>query len=302
MLRLGVIGFGSMGQWLVEAFDMLPDLEVAGIAEIAPEAIRAAQALGIQVFNEYEELLDQTLDGVYIASPNDQHKAHVIAAAERHIPLFVEKPITLTLSDAKEMVHAVEAAGIPSLVNFSYRFTPPYERMRWLLKSGALGELRACWMRSFRGYGFYSNGVAHPGIVHPEQSGGWVIHHSIHGVDWLTSIAGPVASVAAQLFASSQQAPCEEGVFAQLKFHNGVVGHLAELCLRLPGTFRGVAWNERNGCIWERWRAAVLERTHPAGGWPGSPHAGGSGGLQARGCPALCRRASRGDTATCDFD
>jgi predicted dehydrogenase len=228
MLRLGVIGFGGMGQWMAEAFSMLPDLKVVAIAEIAPEATRAAQMLGYHVFSDFRELLDLPLDGVYIASPNHLHKVHVLAAAERKLPLFVEKPLSITLADAEEMVSAVEAAGIPALVNFSYRFTPPYERMRSLYQSGALGELRACWTRSYRGYGFFTNGVAHPAVVHSVQSGGWVIHHAIHGVDWLTSIAGPVARLSAQVFASSLQSPCEEAVFAQFQFKNGSIGQLAD--------------------------------------------------------------------------
>jgi len=120
---IGIIGFGRMGQLMAELFHQIEGVRVAGVAEIAPPNIRAAKACGIPVYTNYRDLLDHPLDGVYVATPNMLHKENVLAAAERGIPILCEKPIALTLADADEMVQAVETTGVPTVVNFKFRFS-----------------------------------------------------------------------------------------------------------------------------------------------------------------------------------
>jgi 1,5-anhydro-D-fructose reductase (1,5-anhydro-D-mannitol-forming) len=226
--EIGIIGYGGMGQWMEEAFRRVPDLHICGIAEIAADNIRKAEAGGRRVFRDYRQLLEQPLDGVYIASPNHLHKEHVLAAAERKLPIFCEKPLALTLADADEMVAAVQSSGAPGLVNFSLRFAEAHERLRGFLETGQLGELLACWSHAFRGYGFYSAGARHPAVIRPEESGGWVVHHAIHSIDWVLSIGGKVESTAAYTISSTPEAPGAEGIFGVLKFVNGAVGNVSD--------------------------------------------------------------------------
>jgi predicted dehydrogenase len=228
LTNLGIIGFGHMGQLMAELFHQIERVRVAGVAEIAPANIRAAEACGIPVYTDYRDLLDQPLDGVYVATPNALHKENVLAAAERGIPILCEKPIALTLADADEMMRAVETAGVPTVVNFKFRFSEALERLRAYLTGGELGDLLACWLRTFRGYGFYGAGVRHRAVVRPDLSGGWVVHHAIHAADWLVFIGGPVASVVGRTFRSVSDAPSSEGIFGLLNFADGAVAHLAD--------------------------------------------------------------------------
>ncbi len=226
--RIGIIGFGSMGQFMAELFNQIEGVDVAGVAEIAAVNIRAAEARGLPVYADYRRLLDQPLDGVYIATPNALHKENVLAAAERDIPILCEKPIALTLADADEMVRAVETAGVPTVVNFKLRFSEALEGLRAYLAGGELGHLLACWIRNFRGYGFYGAGVRHQAVMRPDLSGGWVVHHTIHAADWLVFIGGPLASVVGRTFRSAPDAPGPEGMLGLLNFAGGAVGHLAD--------------------------------------------------------------------------
>jgi len=225
---IGIIGFGRMGQLMAELFNQIEGVRVVSVGEIAPANIRAAEAYGIPVCTDYRDLLDQPLDGVYIATPNALHKDNVLAAAERGIPILCEKPIALTLADADEMVQAVETSGVPTVVNFKLRFSEPLERLRAYLAGQDLGDLLACWLRNFRGYGFYGAGARHQAIVRPDLSGGWVVHHTIHAADWLVSIGGPVASAVGRTFRSERDAPGPEGMLALLNFTSGAVAHLAD--------------------------------------------------------------------------
>jgi len=228
LTNIGIIGFGRMGQLMADLFHQIERVRVAGMAEIAPANIRVAEAYAIPVYTDYRDLLDQPLDGVYVATPNALHKENVLAAAERGIPILCEKPIALTLADADEMVRAVETTGVPTVVNFKLRFSEALERLRAYLTSGELGRLLTCWLRTFRGYGLYGAGVRHRAVVRPDLSGGWVVHRSIHATDWLVFIGGPVASVVSRTFRSAPDAPSPEGMFGLLNFADGAVAHLAD--------------------------------------------------------------------------
>lgn len=228
MTDIGIIGYGNMGQAMAEEFRQIDGVRIAAVAEVAPQHIQKAQAHGLKVFTDYRRLLDLPLHGVYVATPNTLHREQVIAAAARGLAILCEKPIALDLAAADDMLRAAQAERAPVMVNFIYRFTDAHERLRGFMTSGQLGSLLACWFRTFRGYGFYASGVRHPAIVHPELSGGWVIHHTIHAADWLVSIGGPVASVAAQTFRSSPDSPGPEGIFALISFRNGAVAHLSD--------------------------------------------------------------------------
>jgi 1,5-anhydro-D-fructose reductase (1,5-anhydro-D-mannitol-forming) len=233
MIRIGIIGFGNMGQTLARVFSEIEGVCVAGVAEVAPANVRAAEEQGIPCYIDFRQLLDQPLDGVYVGTPNALHRQNVLAAAARGLPIYCEKPIAISLGDADEMVRATEAAGVPTLVNFVYRFTDAYEKLRAYYTGGQLGSLLACWFRTFRGYGLYSAGVRHPAVVHPELSGGWVVHHAIHAVDWLISIGGPVSSVSARTFCSAPGAPSPEGIFGLLNFASGATALVADSVVAL---------------------------------------------------------------------
>jgi myo-inositol 2-dehydrogenase/D-chiro-inositol 1-dehydrogenase len=268
MLRVGVIGFGGMGAWMAEALAQTPGMRLAGVAEPHPARAEAARAWGVPSFSDYRELLEGPLDAVYIATPNALHKEHLLAALERGLPAFLEKPVALSLPDADEMIAAAGRAGVPVLVNFSYRFSAPYGRLRSRLRVGDLGELLAAWVRSFRGYGLYANGVCHPAVAEPEASGGWVVHHAIHAADWLLWVGGPAASVTAHTFASSPAAPGAEGVLAQVAFRGGAAGQLADsVCgyrehsAGLLGTRGTAVYSSKDGLL--RWTA---EPTRPESG------------------------------------
>jgi len=222
-----------MGQTMASVWQQIEGLRLAGVADVAPASIRLATAQGIPCCEDYRQLLEQPLDGVYIASPNALHREHLLAAIERRLPVLCEKPVATNLVAAREMARAADRAHVPVVVDFVYRFTDAYERLRAYHDGGKLGVLLACWFRTFRGFGSYRSGARHPAVVHPEASGGWAVHHSIHAVDWLVSIGGPVAAVSARTIRSTLDAPCEEGVFGQLYFRSGAVGQLADAALAL---------------------------------------------------------------------
>ena len=109
-----------------------------------PEAInQAAAQFGWEEYTtDWKELIGRDdIDIIDINAPSDVHKEIAIAAAKAGKHVFCEKPLALTLEDSREMLAAVEAAGVKHMVGFNYRFTPAVMLAKKLIEEGRLGEI-----------------------------------------------------------------------------------------------------------------------------------------------------------------
>jgi xylose dehydrogenase (NAD/NADP) len=108
------------------------------------KAAEAANELGIpKAYGSYESLLaDPDIEAVYIPLPNHLHKEWTIKAAEAGKHVLCEKPFAMNASDAQQMVAACEAAGVQLAEAFMYRHHPRYDRIKAILRSGEIGEIR----------------------------------------------------------------------------------------------------------------------------------------------------------------
>ena len=120
--------------------------EVAAIASRdISKAQAAADKLGIaKAYGSYEELLaDPTIDVIYNPLPNHLHVPWSIAAAKAGKHVLCEKPLAMTVEDAKSLIAARDAAGVVVGEAFMVRTHPQWLRARELAASGRMGELRA---------------------------------------------------------------------------------------------------------------------------------------------------------------
>ena len=155
-LNVGLVGSGFIGRahafaWraapaifglpVTPALHMLADVD-------QPTARRAAAALGFaQGTGDWRELVESPdIDLVDITTPNAWHKPMALAAIAAGKPVYCEKPLAPNAADAKAMMEAAEAAGVPTFVGFNYLKNPMVELAREIAQSGEIGEV---W--SFRG-------------------------------------------------------------------------------------------------------------------------------------------------------
>jgi 1,5-anhydro-D-fructose reductase (1,5-anhydro-D-mannitol-forming) len=125
MLRWGLIGAGTIGrEWMAPAIFAQPDSTVAAVASSDPErARRFADELGIpRAHGSVSDLLaDPEIDVVYISTTNEWHQPRTIAAASAGKHVLCEKPLALSLDDARAMVAACQAAGVVMGTNHHLR-------------------------------------------------------------------------------------------------------------------------------------------------------------------------------------
>ncbi len=141
--RVGVVGCGLIAQVMHLPYLMeLPDrFEIAAVCDLRDEV--AAGCAGRfrvpRVCSRWEELLDEPLDAVVVATSGD-HAPIAIEAAHSGKHVFVEKPMALSSADGERMVEAARQAGVRLMVGTMKRYDPAYERLAHLLP--AVSDLR----------------------------------------------------------------------------------------------------------------------------------------------------------------
>ncbi len=146
-VRWGVLGVAKIGvEKVIPAMQRGALCEVAAIASRDIEKARqAAGRLGIpKACGSYEELLaDPAVDAVYIPLPNHLHVPWSIRCAEAGKHVLCEKPIGLSTAEARRLIEARDRAKVKIGEAFMVRCHPQWLRARELVRSGAIGEMRA---------------------------------------------------------------------------------------------------------------------------------------------------------------
>ncbi len=150
-LRVGMIGYKFMGKAHSNAYRSLPMFfpkalkpEMVAICGRNASAVQeAANQLGWrESVTDWKQLVNrEDIDLIDINAPSDAHKEIAMAAAKAGKHIFCEKPLALTLADAREMLQAAEDAGVTHMVGFNYRFSPAVRLAKKLIDSGRLGQI-----------------------------------------------------------------------------------------------------------------------------------------------------------------
>jgi predicted dehydrogenase len=202
--RVGFLGVGWIGRHRLQAIVEAGAVEVAAIADASPETAAEAGKLAPQaaLVTTLDDILDEGVDGVVIATPSALHAEQSIRALERGAAVFCQKPLGRTAAEAEAVVRAARAADRLLAVDLSYRFTEGMRRIRELVQAGELGRVYAVDLVFHNAYGpdkpwFYDPALA---------GGGCVMDLGVHLVDLaLWALDFPeVAGISAKLFAGGE--------------------------------------------------------------------------------------------------
>jgi predicted dehydrogenase len=134
--RIGIIG---AGWWAVAnhipVLKKNPDCEVVAVNRLgAAELAKVQEAFGIsRGFEDYREMLDAVpMDGVVISSPHTRHHEHASAALAKGCHVLVEKPMTTTVEDARDLVARAKQAGREIVIPYGWNFKPWTDEARRL--------------------------------------------------------------------------------------------------------------------------------------------------------------------------
>jgi len=151
-IGLAIIGAGRVGLFRGEVAARHPQVDWIGLAETRPaRASEVAQKIGADfITGDFRALIARPeVTAVIVATDEHLHVDPILSAAERHLPMLIEKPLATELAASERVLRAIEAAGVDALVGYTQRF-----RRRWLaakekIRSGALGDVTLVTSRAF---------------------------------------------------------------------------------------------------------------------------------------------------------
>ena len=141
--QAGVIGL-SMGHGHCIGYRNHPNCELAAICDVDEARLNANKnEFGVaQASTDYRDIIDNPdIDVVSIASPDFFHAEHCIAAIRAGKHVLCEKPLTLTLQDAKNIIAEVEKSKVKFMIGQVCRYAPGFALAKRLVDQGAIGEL-----------------------------------------------------------------------------------------------------------------------------------------------------------------
>ena len=148
-LRWGILGAARVNERLLPAIVEASNSRLVAIASRRPGA--AAEILhkyapgiaNVTVHDTLEALLeDGNVEAVYLPMANHEHAEWALRAIGQGKHVLIEKPMALTVEDIDAIEQAAKNAGVTVMEGFMYRFHPQHARVRELIDSGLIGEVR----------------------------------------------------------------------------------------------------------------------------------------------------------------
>lgn len=140
-VRMAVIGAGIWGENHAMAYTSYPIVDLAYICDLnAERARRLAEKVGCAWTTDLNDIAESDVEAVSIATPDHAHKQPCLAmiAAGKHV--MVEKPLTTSIAEGREIVAAAAAHGVKLMVDFQLRWHPQYMAAKHAMETGELGE------------------------------------------------------------------------------------------------------------------------------------------------------------------
>lgn len=146
-VKVAIIGTGWIAEAHVQQYLAMEDVEIVALADLVPGKAEAfAEKHGIKNCNFYssdEELLEKEteLDGVSICTYNCQHAPCAIHALKKGVNVMLEKPFTVTLEEAAEVMRAEKESGKILTIGFQPRMSENMKMIKKIVESGELGKV-----------------------------------------------------------------------------------------------------------------------------------------------------------------
>jgi 1,5-anhydro-D-fructose reductase (1,5-anhydro-D-mannitol-forming) len=222
-VRIGICGFGKMGQIRADAIEALGIGKIVKVFDVAYEAEpRYPKATSID-----EIVLDPDIDAVFVCTPNWLNKPTTLKALQTGKHVFCEKPPAFNGTEMREIIAAEKASGKVLMYGFNHRHHEAIRKMHELIASGEYG--RVIWMRGRYGKSVDAN-YLDTWRADPKLAGGGILmDQGIHMLDLMLYIADqPFDEVKAMVSNLYWHAPgIEDNVFAL--FRNNSTGVSASI-------------------------------------------------------------------------
>lgn len=236
-VNAAIVGLGRWGQNLVRAMSDRPNPElqfVRGVTRTPTRAEEFAALHGFPVTDDFDAVLaDPNIRAVVLATPHSQHCAQICKAAEAGKHVFVEKPLSLELQEARHAVAQCDAHDVLLAVGFNRRFLPAFKALSAASDAGTLGTALHIDANFSGPFGYDYSEEMWRGSRGENPAGGMAAM-GIHMLDAMIHLLGPVHSVSTLSRRRAVSAPLDDTTTVQLEFKTGATGSLTTLMATAP--------------------------------------------------------------------
>ncbi len=257
---LAVIGStGVIGRVHIDAIAQLDSCRLVGINSRTRQPLQQQAAeLGVIPYPTLDDALsDPDVDAIAIATPHRSHAdiTEMAATAGKHV--LVEKPMSVTLSEADRMIQVCGDAGVKLGVLFNNRFRPEALKMRELVESGVIGDIYRVSMASamIRSQDYYDR-LSWRGKWQAE-GGGALLNQGIHAIDLMQWVGGLPTGVMGIVSTLRHDIEVEDFATAAMTYEGGGHGTLHCSTSQAPNHQRLELWGNEGAIIMDDWSVTL---------------------------------------------
>lgn len=224
MINFAIVGMGHIAKKHMEAIENAEGANLLAICDTNLERLEMAPS-NVKKYTDLNVMLEENkeIDVVNICVPSGLHAklTKIVAEHKRHI--VVEKPMSLKLKDAQDMIGFAEENGVKLAVVHPNRFRPAIQKLHGKMKAGSFGKLSHAnaTIRWNRNQAYYDQ-ADWRGTK--EFDGGVLMNQAIHDLDLMLWLMGPVESVQAMAATRLRKIETEDVAAAVVQFANGALG------------------------------------------------------------------------------
>jgi predicted dehydrogenase len=224
-MKIGIIGAGNIATHHRKGY-LSNGAEVVAIADVSGSMLeRRKKEWNVdRAYTDYPELLNQKdIDAVSICTPNAYHHPATLAAAKAGKHILCEKPISLSLEQAQEMIDACKKAGVVLQINHHLRSNAAAAKSKHMIDTGELGHINFIRLRQAHDWGGLANVSDNFGKT-ALAGGGTLLDNGCHMFDLASYFGGAVSEVYARIATLKFDIEVEDISIATLKFVSGTLG------------------------------------------------------------------------------
>lgn len=224
-MNIGIIGAGNIAAHHVKGY-VSNGANVVAIADVSLAMLeRRKKDWHVErTFSDYQELLAQAdIDAVSICTPNAYHHPATLAAAKAGKHILCEKPLSLSLDQAQEMIDICKQAGVMLQINHHLRSNPAAYKAKQMIDKGDLGRITFIRLRQAHDWGGLAN-VSDNFGKRSLSGGGTMLDNGCHMFDLASYFGGEVEEVYARTATLKFDIEVEDVSISTLKFKSGALG------------------------------------------------------------------------------
>lgn len=265
-VRFGLVGYGAWGACHAAAINATPGAELAAIAVPSEESRQRAREAFPRagVVDDFRRLIERNdLDAVDIVVPSHLHHEIALAAIEAGKHVLLEKPMTVTVADARELIEVAERHNVRLAIGHELRMSTLWGRVKQLIDEGLIGDPQYVLVElSRRPYRPGASGWRYD----IERVGNWILEEPIHFFDlarWYLASAGEPASVFARANSRQPEHPeLQDNFSALMSFKNGSYAVVTQT-LSAFEHHQTAKVSGTHGALWASWSGAMDRTRHP---------------------------------------